>query len=122
MQRLKIDLLKLTGVKPFTAKDGTAYIAIPVEANSIHVGAKGSYMDLSLMDNRDGPDQYDNDGFVTVDIGKERRQAGEKGPIIGNWKWIGDRPGQKAVPVPVSRKPLAATSDALDEDMEDLPF
>lgn len=87
MIRLKIDLLKLTGARTFTAKDGTACIAFPVEANNVFVGKNGAhYLDLTLMDNRDGVDQYGNNGFCTVDVGKERRQAGEKGPILGNWK------------------------------------
>jgi hypothetical protein len=86
MIRLKLDLQKFHGAKPFTAKDGTEFIAIPVAANNIHVGQKGTYLDLTLMDNRDGRDKFDNDGFCTVDVGKERRLAGEKGPIVGNWK------------------------------------
>jgi len=88
MQRLKIDLRKITGAKHFTAKDGTDHIAFPVAANNIYVGDKGSYMELTLMDNMDGKDQYDNDGFIVLGISKERREAGEKGPILGNWKHV----------------------------------
>lgn len=87
MIRLKIDLTKLTGARTFTAKDGTPCIGFPLEANNVFVGKNGAhYLDLTLMDNRDGVDQYGNNGFCTVDVGKERRQAGEKGPILGNWK------------------------------------
>ena len=60
-----------------------------IDKSAIHVGAKGKYIDLTLMDNRDGTDQYGNDGFVIHDLGKERREAGEKGPILGNWKHVG---------------------------------
>jgi len=88
MQRLKIDLRKITGAKHFTAKDGTDHIAFPVAANNIYVGNKGSYMELTLMDNRDGTDKWDNDGFAILEIGKERRDKGEKGAILGNWKHI----------------------------------
>jgi hypothetical protein len=35
MQRLKIDFLKFTGAKRFTAKDGTEFVAIPLAANNI---------------------------------------------------------------------------------------
>jgi hypothetical protein len=64
MQELNIDVTKL---------DKTAF----------YKGAKGTYAKMVLFDR---PDQYGNDGFVKQDIGKERRQAGENGPIVGNWK------------------------------------
>ena len=100
MQRLKIDVTKIRKDLLFT-------------------GTKGTYMDLTLMDNRDGVDQYGNDGFIIQDVTKERREAGEKGPIIGNWKHIGQRsPAQNTAPPP-SR---TATADALDEDDDNIPF
>jgi hypothetical protein len=69
MQSVKIDVTKI---------DKTAIVH----------GEKGKYMNLTLIENRNGPDQYDNDGFVVQDLGKERRLAGEKGPIIGNWRHV----------------------------------
>jgi len=107
MQRLKIDLAKFTGVKSFTAKDGTEFVAIPIAANHFFTGAKGTYMDLTLMDNRDGTDQYGYDGFITLDVGKKNREAGMKGPIIGNWKHLGQRAASQPTP--------AATADECDE-------
>ena len=89
MRTLKIDMLKFAGAKKFTAKDGTDFIAIPIDANAIFQGKQGAYLSLTLMDNRDGADQYGNEGFATIDLGKERRLAGEKGPILGNWKTLG---------------------------------
>lgn len=57
-----------------------------IDKSAIHVGAKGKYIDVLFFDNRDGTDEYGNDGFVVQSISKERRDAGERGPIIGNWK------------------------------------
>ena len=57
-----------------------------IDKTAIHVGAKGKYIDLIFFDNKDGKDQYGNDGYVVQGISKERRDAGERGPIIGNWK------------------------------------
>lgn len=121
MQRLKIDVLKFTGAKRFKAKDGAEHIAIPLEPNNIFIGEKGLYLELSIMENRDGPGQYGDDGFASVDLGKQRREAGEKGPIIGNWKHIGQpsRPASQNAAPPPSR---TATADALDEDDDDIPF
>ncbi len=97
MQSLKIDVTK-------------------IDKSAIHVGAKGKYIDLTLMETRDGVDQYGNNGFIVQDIGKERRIAGEKGPIIGNWKHVGPTP-QKP-PQAAHRPPIAAMDDELDE----IPF
>lgn len=131
MIRLKIDLLKLTGARTFTAKDGTACIAFPVEANNVFVGKNGAhYLDLTLMDNRDGVDQYGNNGFCTVDVGKERRHAGEKGPIIGNWKDLDGGTPARGRDVPASEarmKHQQAKGNAYqpqddDEEGDSIPF
>ena len=112
MQSLKIDLLKLTGARPFTAKDGTAFVAIPLEANAVHVGEKGQYLELTLVPNRDGPDKYGYAGFAAVNLTKDRREAGEKGPIIGNWK-----PIVRAAATPPPAEVATATDDG-----DDIPF
>ena len=98
MQRLKIDVTKIDKALLFT-------------------GSKGTYMDLTLMDNRDGTDQYGNDGFIVQDVGKEKREAGIKGPIIGNWKNIGERrsPNQNGVAPPVA-------DHVGNDECEDIPF
>jgi len=117
MKTLKIDLLKFTGAKHFKAKDGTDHVAIPVDLNNVFRGDKGLYCSITLMDNRDGVDQYGNEGFVTVDLGKDRRMAGEKSPILGNYKTIGQRPAaQNTAPPP------SYTADSLDDDSSDIPF
>ena len=97
MQRLKIDVTKL---------DKTAFFN----------GEKGIYADLTLMDNRDGADKWGNDGFIVQDIGKERRDKGEKGPIIGNWKHVGQTKPRTVMPKP------NPTADAIDEDESSIPF
>jgi hypothetical protein len=98
MIRLKLDVKKIDKALLFT-------------------GAKGTYCDITLMDNRDGTDQYGNDGFAVQDVGKERRMAGEKGPIIGNWQHVntGSRPVQKSMPSAPS------TVHELVED-DEIPF
>ena len=97
MQRLKIDVSK-------------------IDESALFKGAKGTYLDLSLLDNRDGTDEWGNDGFIVQDIGKERREAGEKGPIIGNWKHVGQTKPRTVMPKP------NPTADAIDEDESSIPF
>lgn len=102
MQRLKIDVKK-------------------INKDLLFIGAKGTYMDLTLMDNRDGTDDYGNDGFIVQDVGKERREAGEKGPIIGNWRHIGQKPSLGIVSPEYGKKETAPTHAAAD-DGDDIPF
>lgn len=117
MQTIKIDVNKFAGAKFFKSKEGVDHIAIPLDPNNIFRGDKGLYLNLTLMDNRDGVDQYGNEGFVTVDLGKDRRMAGEKSPILGNYKTIGQRPTtQNTAPPP------SYTADALDQDDSEIPF
>ena len=132
MIRLKIDLLKITGAKTFTAKDGTACIAFPLEANNVFISPKnGSHnLDLTLMRNRDGKDQYGKDGFCTVDVGKDRRLAGERGPILGNWEDLdggNQRPGRDVPAAEATRKSQPAIRDNSAsepdfDDSSDIPF
>ena len=112
MQSLKIDLLKFTGARPFTSKDGVEFIAIPLEANAVFVGEKSRSLELTLIPNRDGPDKYGYTGFAAVNLTKKRREAGEKGPIIGNFKPIG-KPA--ATPPPAQSAPP-------EDDGDDIPF
>ena len=50
----------------------------------LFAGAKGTYLDATLLDNRDGEDQYGNHYIVVQEISKDARDAGERGPILGN--------------------------------------
>jgi hypothetical protein len=75
-------------------------------------GAKGAYLDATVFIDMDTPDQYGNHGMVTQDIPKEARDAGEKGPILGNvkvfWKDGAQKPVQQGKP---AGKPAGADFD-----------
>lgn len=79
-------------------------------------GEKGTYLDITLLKNRDGPDQYGNDYMVVQDLGKEARDKGEKGPILGNAKIRGVRT-DAAPQARTTQKPPSA-----QEDLSDVPF
>lgn len=87
-----------------------------IDKTHLFKGAKGTYLDVTLMENKDGLDQYGNDGFIVQDIGKEAREAGQKGQIIGNWRHLQKRTAEK--PAPVAKKP--APKDDLEPDS--IPF
>ena len=126
MIRLKLNLRKLTDFRTFTGKDGIEYAAFPIKANAIYMTEKTASMDVTLMDNRDGQDQYGNDGFATLDLGKDRRLAGERGPILGNWKALDGGNQRQGRDVPASeavrRTSPAQATQPDDEEVDDVPF
>ena len=71
----------------------------------LYKGTKGTYLDLTMMAN-DAQDEYGNDGFISQSVSKESREAGIKGPIIGNYQAIdlkrkpANQPAQKPQPNP----------------------
>lgn len=112
MQSVKINLLRVTGARPFTSKDGVEFLAIPIKANGVYVTDKAQYLELTLIPNRDGPGQHGDDGFVTVNLSREQREAGEKGPIVGNWRHL-----KKPAATPAPAQSVPATDDG-----DDIPF
>ena len=91
IRAVKVDLNKLKKEEFFQGKNGALYL------------------DLVLMDNRDGEDQYGNHGFVKQSFPKDKRTGKE--PIIGNFRVIfdDDKPTQEA--------PAQSFNDA-----DDIPF
>jgi hypothetical protein len=103
MQKLKIDVKK-------------------IDKSLLFVGTKGTYLDVTLMENRNGPDEYGNDGFIVQDVSKEAREAGVKGPIIGNWKHLQPKAQSSKVNLrgPRSRPPVDLGEP--DNAPDDIPF
>lgn len=101
-----------------------------INKDLLFVGQKGTYLDVAFMDNRDGTDQYGNDGFIVQDVSKEAREAGEKGPIIGNWRHVGQKPAPAQRQQPpqsqgrrVAQPPARPPADPdLDAPEDDIPF
>lgn len=86
-------------------------------------GAKsGPYMNCAMFESRN--DEYDQDGFIVQSTTKAQREAGLKGPIIGNWKYVdapNKQPGTapKHAPKPQAKPPVDPDLDAEDDD---IPF
>jgi len=78
----------------------------------LYKGEKGTYLNGVLLENKNGPGEYGDDGFIVQDVTKDMREKGIKGPIIGNWRHL----QTKSTPAP---KPAPATSAAEDDD---IPF
>ena len=86
-----------------------------IDKKAMIEGKQGLYIAFTLLENRDGEDQYGNNFMIVQDIGKERREAGEKGAILGNAKFV------KANNAPAASKPITQAEDE-DDDMDSIPF
>lgn len=84
---------------------------LKIDKARLFKGEKGTYLDITLLENRDGPDQYGNDFIVVQDVTKEEREKGIKGAILGNGKIRGQKATSKpAAPAP-SRYPTKAAPE-----------
>lgn len=88
-----------------------------IDKNHLFVGKSGKYLDCILNENRDGPDQYGNAGFIAQSVSKEAKASGVRGPIIGNYKEIVTLP---KAPKQTESKPAAKPNPVATED--DCPF
>ena len=58
-----------------------------INAKRLYKGKKGQYLSATLF-LKEETDQYGNNGFIVESITKEEREAGQKGTIIGNAKFM----------------------------------
>jgi hypothetical protein len=84
-----------------------------IDKSALYKGQKGTYLDAVIWLNPDEPDQYGQVGSCQQDLGKDRREAGEKGAYIGNLKPLGA--AKQAAPAAKPR----ATEPSSDDD---IPF
>ena len=84
-------------------------------------GTPAKYLNLVLVDNREGRDQYENDGFVTLSTSKEEREQGVKMPILGNFRRYEDRPREQA-PAPAPSRAAARPVHPDSSEGDDIPF
>jgi len=86
-----------------------------IDKSRLIQGQKGKYLDLVAFPNREGRNDRGEDGVAIQSVSKEEREAGQRGPIIGNFrlKQAGDS-GQ-------SKAPAEEEEPDLPED-EEVPF
>lgn len=107
--RLKIDCAKIQKQRLFkgkVAKDGHTPM----------------YLDVTLLENRDGEDQYGNAGMAIQDVSKEEREQGVKGPILGNFKILATGQGARRQETkPAASATASPSSEGADAD-DGVPF
>lgn len=69
-----------------------------IEKERLFKGQKGVYLDATAFIDLDEKGQYGDNGMVTQDVSKEEREAGVKGPILGNVTvfYRDDQPAQQS--------------------------
>ncbi len=89
------------------AKFKTASINLSkIDKSKLFTGKTGDkFVNVIIWDNSE-PDQYGNDGSIQQSATKEEREAGYKGPYLGNYKQMGG----------------AQTTAPSQAEMDDLPF
>jgi hypothetical protein len=81
-----------------------------IDKSRLYEGKKGVYLDCLLMHNKDGDSKFGDDGFIIQSISAEARAAGERGPIVGNWRYL------------APAADLAPENKPQQEDGERIPF
>lgn len=87
-----------------------------IEKAKLFHGEQGVYLDFTLLENKNGVDQYGNHFMIIQDASKEERKAGVKGAILGNAKKLEPR-GQPAQRQAGKPAPVAGDGPADDDSV-----
>ena len=93
---------------------------LDIDKSAIFIGEKNKYLNASIL-MHDEENQYGQHGMIVQDIGKERREAGEDGPILGNVTWA-IKPTQLEDTEPTSQAKPTSQPAEVDDDDDDFPF
>lgn len=83
-----------------------------LDQSKLFPGKKGRYLDLALIETKGN--KYGDDYMVVQDLGKEARERGEKGPILGNARVIRAQGAQTAPAHKAAQEP--------ENDGQNVPF
>jgi len=101
-------------MKPITVKLDVTKI----DKTALFKGKSGTYLDLAIWPNKDGV-RYGQTHYVVQQLSKERRDKGERGPIVGN-ATVPDVAHEAAQ---ATRKALGVDNmDGEDARGDDVPF
>lgn len=97
--------------KPITLKIDVTKI----DKSLLYKGEKGTYLNVAVFPNKEGVGKFGDTHYCVQEVSKEEREAGKKGPIIGNAKVPTEDRTHEQAPAPRSSNP------AVDPD-DDIPF
>lgn len=70
-----------------------------IDKEFLFKGKNGTYLDVVIFENKDGPDKYGYTHYIVQSIPKEEREKGNRGDIIGNAN-LDEGPRQQGNPAP----------------------
>ena len=76
-----------------------------INKEKLFKGEKGTYLDATII-MRDEPDQYGNCGMIVEQTTKAERDAGVKGAILGNVKWMEKKENNTTTSAPIESDSL----------------
>jgi hypothetical protein len=91
-----------------------------IDKAGLYKGTKGTYLDCVAWPSKT-PGQYGDTHYVVQELSKEKRDAGEKGAIIGNMTVPDDEPQQRQQPRPLQRQ-QKMDEVFTDDDSDSIPF
>jgi hypothetical protein len=91
-----------------------------IDKAALYKGTKGTYLDCVAWPSKT-PGQYGDTHYVVQELSKEKRDAGEKGAIIGNVTVPDDDPPQRQQPRPLQRQ-QKMDEVFTDDDSDSIPF
>jgi hypothetical protein len=91
-----------------------------IDKTGLYKGTKGTYLDCVAWPSKT-TGQYGDTHYVVQELSKERRDAGEKGAIIGNMTVPDDEPPQRQQSRPLQRQ--QKMDDVFtDDDSDSIPL
>jgi len=82
-----------------------------IDKSFLFKGKSGTYLDVALIPNKSGRDQYGNDGMIVQSVSKQARQEGKKGPILGNYVDMDQRHKETKQNAVSARDPIGPEDD-----------
>lgn len=93
-----------------------------IEEARLFKGAKGTYLDVTAFIDLDELDQYGNSGMITQDVSKAEKEAGTRGPILGNTKVFWSEGRQAPQAAPAAAAPTPGGPGPENDFDDDIPF
>ena len=93
-----------------------------IEPEHIIIGKNGKILSVVLFENKDGKGKYGDDGYAVQGVTKESREAGVRGKIIGNWRYIGQGASGKTAPGKAADQDIKWGSGNAAADDSSIPF
>jgi hypothetical protein len=92
-----------------------------IDKAALYKGSKGTYLDCVAWPSKT-TGQYGDTHYIVQELSREKRDAGEKGAIIGNMTVPDDEPQQRQQSQRQQPSKRESVDDVFTADEDDIPF